>query len=246
LFGFIFLAGLYQKIDQKDYKLIILSALFNPFLYFLFENYGLKHSTPTVAAVIIATIPVFSPVVAYLTFHEKLTRVNLAGIFISFSGVMLMLVNRDFTLSVDPSGVFFLFGAVFSALLYSVTLRKLTLKYSALTLVAHQNLIGIVLFLPVFLYFDLTTAIQVSINREIVVAFLLLAVLASSTAFVFFAHSVKLIGISKSNIFSNLIPVFTAIFSYLLSGEVFTLKKVAGIIVVIAGVYLSERTRQAS
>jgi drug/metabolite transporter (DMT)-like permease len=74
---------------------------------------------------------------------------------------------------------------------------------------------------------------------------LLLSVLASSVAFVFFAHSVKFLGISKSNIFSNLIPVFTAIFSYLLLSESFTIQKVAGIALVIGGVYLSERTRKS-
>lgn len=246
LFGFIYLSGAYQKIERSDIKYIFLSALFNPFLYFLFENYGLKHSTPTIAAVIIATIPVFSPFVAYLTFRERLTWVNIAGIIISFSGVMILLINKDFTFSVDLRGVGYLFGAVFSALLYSAMLRRLTLRYSALTLVANQNLIGIVLFLPIFLLFDFHSAMQVRVNLEIVAAFLLLAILASSAAFVFFAHSVKLIGISKSNIFSNLIPVFTAVFAYLLYDEIFTMKKVTGIIVVIAGVYLSEMSRKTN
>ena len=40
------------------------------------------------------------------------------------------------------------------------------------------------------------------------------------------------------------IPVFTAIFSFLLLGENFTVQKVAGIILVIGGVYLSERTKK--
>jgi drug/metabolite transporter (DMT)-like permease len=217
-----------------------LSAVFNPFFYFLFENYGLKHSTPTIAAVIIATIPVFSPIVAYFSFREKLTLVNFAGIGVSFCGVLLLLVNKNFSLTADIQGILFLFGAVFSALFYSVTLRKLTMRYSALNLVAYQNLIGIFLFLPLFYFLEMDVALKVGINGEIITSFLLLSILASSAAFVFFAHSVKTIGISKSNIFSNLIPVFTAFFSFVLLNESFTLKKIAGIAVVIAGVYLSE------
>ncbi len=233
-----------EKISLKDYRLIFLSALFNPFLYFLGENYGLKFSTPSISAVIIATIPVFSPVIAFLSVREKLTPINFVGIAISFSGVVMMLVTGNLSLAADIRGILCLFGAVLAALLYTVTLRKLTVKYSALTLIAWQNLIGIFLFLPLFLVFEFKSAIDVPLNREIITSMLLLAILASSVSFVFFAHSVKLLGISKSNIFSNLIPVFTAIFSFILLSEEFTLQKVAGITLVIGGVYLSERTRR--
>jgi drug/metabolite transporter (DMT)-like permease len=233
-----------ERIERKDYKLILLSALFNPFLYFLGENYGLKYSTPTISAVIIATIPVFSPLIAYLSFREKLTPVNFVGIAVSFGGVILMLITGNLTLAADIRGVLFLFGAVFAALLYSVTLRKLTAKYSALVLIAWQNLIGIFLFLPFFLLFEAKSITEVTITGEIIISMMLLAILASSVSFVFFAHSVKLLGISKTNIFSNLIPVFTAIFSYFLLSEEFTIQKIAGILLVIGGVYLSERSKK--
>ncbi len=233
-----------ERIDRKDYKLVLLSAVFNPFLYFLGENYGLKYSTPTISAVIIATIPVFSPLIAYLSFREKLTPVNFVGIAVSFGGVILMLITGNFTLAADIRGVLFLFGAVFAALLYSVTLRKLTAKYSALVLIAWQNLIGIFLFLPFFLLFEAKSITEVTITGEIIISMLLLAILASSVSFVFFAHSVKLLGISKTNIFSNLIPVFTAIFSFFLLSEEFTVHKIAGILLVIGGVYLSERSKK--
>jgi drug/metabolite transporter (DMT)-like permease len=244
LFALIFALGKFEKVERKDYKLILLSALFNPFLYFLGENYGLKFSSPTIAAVIIATIPVFSPLIGYISFREKLTPVNFIGIIVSFAGVLLMLVARDLTLAADVKGVVFLFCAVFAALLYTVALRKLTMKYSAIVLVANQNLIGIFLFLPFFLLFEAKSAIAVPLNSEIITSMLLLAILASSVSFVFFAHSVKLLGISKSNIFSNLIPVFTAIFSYMLLSELFTIQKIAGIVLVIGGVYLSERSKK--
>jgi drug/metabolite transporter (DMT)-like permease len=246
LFTLIHILGKHEKVERKDYKLIFLSALFNPFLYFLGENYGLKFSSPTIAAVIIATIPVFSPLIGYLSFREKLTPVNFIGIAVSFAGVLLMLITRNFSLAADIKGVIFLFGAVFAALLYTVALRKLTMKYSAVVLVANQNLIGIFLFLPFFLLFEAKSAFAVPLTREIITSMLLLAILASSVSFVFFAHSVKLLGISKSNIFSNLIPVFTAFFSYFLLSEIFTLQKIAGIVLVIGGVYLSERTKKRS
>lgn len=246
LFGFIRLTGLQQKIYRHDIKYILLGSLFNPFLYFFCENYGLKYSTPTIAAVIIATIPVFSPVVAWITYRERLTMLNFLGIIVSFGGVLLMLMNDESELAVDPVGVLFLFGAVFAALLYSVVLRKLTARYSSVNLIAYQNFIGIFLFMPLFFIMDVRHAITVTLNPTIISSFLLLALFASSVAFVFFAQSVKVLGISKSNIFSNLIPVFTAIFSYLLIHEAFTFRKLIGMTIVIAGVFLSETTKNKS
>ena len=244
LYAFMFVSGQKVKLERKDFFLVFLSALFNPFLYFLGENYGLKYSTPTISAVIIATIPLFSPVIAYITFKERLTPINFIGIAISFCGVILMLVTRSLSLVADVRGVIFLFGAVFAALLYSVTLRKLTENYSAVLLVATQNLIGVFLFMPFFVIFELKTTITVTVTAEVVTSMLLLAILASSVSFVFFAHSVKLLGMSKTNIFSNLIPVFTAIFSYFLLSESFSPQKIAGIGLVISGVYLSERSKK--
>ncbi len=246
--GFLFLiirfSGKQEKVLRKDFPWIFLSALFNPFLYFLGENYGLKYSTPIISSAIIATIPVFSPIIAYLVLREKLSIVNIEGIFISFIGVLVMLIAPNFRFSSDIRGILFLFGAVITALFYSVLLRRLTVQYSALTLIAYQNLIGIFLFLPLFLMFEMRTAFAINVNAEIVSSFILLAVFASSISFVFFAHSVKLLGVSKSNIFSNLIPVFTAFFSYLLLSEVITPQKIAGICLVIGGVYLSERNKR--
>lgn len=244
LFTILYLFKLQAKIARKDYWLLILSSIFNPFLYFLCENYGLKYSTPTIAAVVIATIPVFSPVIAFLAIKEKLSFLNLVGIFVSFIGVVIMLVTRDLSLGTDIRGVLFLFGAVLSALFFSVLLKKLTSKYSAITLVAWQNLAGIFLFLPLFLVFEVKSALTVPLSTGIISSFLLLSVLASSVAFVFFAYSIKLIGVSKSNIYSNLIPVFTAFFSYFLISESITFQKIAGIFLVIGGVYLSERTKR--
>ena len=244
LFAIVFVMGKHEKVQRKDYMLVFLSALFNPFLYFLGENYGVKFSTPTTAAVIIATIPVFSPVVGFLSFREKLAPENFLGIAVSFAGVVVMLVRRDLSFEADTRGVASLFGAVFAALMYTVLLRKLTMKYSALVLVANQNLIGIFLFLPIFLLYEASSAVAVPLTFEIISSMLLLAILASSLAFVFFAQSVKLLGITKSNIFSNLIPVFTAVLSFLIVSEPFTFQKTAGIALVIGGVYLSERNRK--
>ncbi|MCX6281226.1 MAG: DMT family transporter [Bacteroidetes bacterium] len=246
LFLLMIVSGRFERIRREDLWLLLGSAVFNPFLYFLGENFGVKFTSATVSSVIIATIPVFSPIIAWLTFHEKISRLNIFGIFVSFSGVAIMLASRDLSFSGEGKGVLALFGAVMSALVFSVFLKKLTQKYSPVTLVAWQNIIGALLFLPLFLIFERNGIKGVRFNYNIISSFLFLSVFASSLAFVFFAKTVKEIGISKANIYSNLIPVFTAFFSFFLISEPFTAQKIAGMILVIGGVYLSERNKPRS
>jgi drug/metabolite transporter (DMT)-like permease len=70
-------------------------------------------------------------------------------------------------------------------------------------------------------------------------------VFASSGAFVLFAYSVRHLGISRANIFSNLIPVFTAIFAFFIVGDRLTFLNAAGMAVVIAGLFLSQIGKKA-
>lgn len=244
LFSLILFMKKREKIARKDWKLFLASAFFNPFLYFLCENYGVKYSSSTVSSVIIATIPVFSPLAAYLFFREKLSWLNFVGIFISFTGIWIMLISNGFTIHGEMRGILFLFGAVVASLFYSVFLRKLTGNYSPVTIIAWQNLIGIFLFMPFFMIRESRHFLTMPLNWEIVYSFLFLSVLCSSLAFVFYTRAIQDLGISKANIFSNLIPVFTAIFSYFIISERFTWLKILGIGVVIAGLFLSERTRR--
>jgi drug/metabolite transporter (DMT)-like permease len=67
-----------------------------------------------------------------------------------------------------------------------------------------------------------------------------LAVLCSCGAFILFAYSVKNMGITKANVFSNCIPVFTALFSFFLLGEKLSVQNITGMAIVIAGLFMSQ------
>ena len=229
-----------EKIRKQDIGLFLISSLFNPFLYFLGENFGLKYTSPTISAEIIATIPVFTPVVAWFTLRERLLPVNIAGILISFAGIMIMLINPDLSLNADPLGVALLFFAVVAAIGYSVLLKKLAERYSALAIITYQNMLGVLYFLPIFLIFELDHFLQVQPDFTLVSSLIQLSVFASSLAFIFYTIVIRHIGISKTNVFINTIPVFTAIFSYIFIAEMMGINKIAGIIIVISGVFLSQ------
>lgn len=217
-----------------------MSSFFNPFLYFIGENYGLQLSSPTTTSVIIATIPVFTPILAFIVYRERLSILNIVGLMTSFFGVLFMLVNKDMTFNASAKGVLWLSLAVVSAVLYSVLLKKLAMKYDAFRIIATQNVIGAMYFLPLFFIFDFGHFVTVTPSTSALVSLLLLAFFASSLAYVFFTISSREIGISKTNMFTNLIPVFTTIFAFFILNEQFSQKKIAGMIIVIAGVMMSQ------
>ncbi len=95
-------------------------------------------------------------------------------------------------------------------------------------------------FLPLFLLLDIKSFIQVRPNLELIAALLQLAVFASSLAFIFFTMAVRELGVSRTNVFSNLIPVFTAVFSVIFISETFTVNKIAGMVIVISGVMITQ------
>lgn len=232
--------GSFQKIERADRKWFMLLALAEPFFYFLGENYGLKYVSSTISSVIIATIPLFSPFVAFLFTRERTGIFSWLGILVSFLGIIIMIVNPDLSLNAELKGIAFLFLAVGSALLYSAYVRKLTGKYNALNIIVRQNLLGALYFMPLFFIFEFQSFITIQPTRELVLAVLQLAVFGSCIAFIFFTMAIAKLGMVKANIFTNLIPVFTAVFSYFVLYEVFNIQKITGIVLVLLGIVVSQ------
>ena len=230
----------YMKIKKGDWKLFLMLALLNPFFYFLGESFGLTYVSATVCSVLISTIPVFATIGAWLIFKEKLKAINYAGIIISFIGVLVFILNSDGSISFNIRGLEFLILAVLSAVGYNLTLSRLVGTYSPVYIVNVQNLIGAVLFLPLFLIFDFKHFISTPFTFDMFKPIIELSIFASCFAFILFAYSVRNMGITKANVFSNCIPVFTALFSFILLGDKLTFHNVAGMAIVIAGLLMSQ------
>lgn len=237
---YLILSKNFTRIEKKDRKLFLLLALFEPFLYFLGESFGLTYVSATVGSVVISMIPVFVALGAWWLLREKLGVVNYAGIVLSFIGVLVFILNRDGSLTFNVKGLALLFLAVFSAVGYNLTLTRLLGNYTPVFIVTVQNTIGVVLFLPIFLIMDLDHLLNTHITVRSLLPVAGLAIFASCGAFILFAYSVKRMGISRVNVFTNTIPVLTAIFSFFILGEKLSLQNIAGMVIVIIGLSLSQ------
>jgi Permeases of the drug/metabolite transporter (DMT) superfamily len=240
-----FLFGIFTRQLQlprrEDIKWFLLLAFFEPFLYFIGETYGLKRISPTIASVMIATIPLFAPFSAYFILKEKISKSNIAGIIVSFAGIVsIVTVGSDQATATDTAGVLLIALAVASAIFYATVLKKLSAHYNGVTLVTYQNIIGFFYFLPLFLGIEAPHLHEIVWRTDSIVCMLLLALFASFIAFVLFAEAVRRIGVARSNVFCNLLPVLTAIFSAIILHEVLPAQQIIGMVVVIAGLFVSQ------
>jgi len=229
-----------QKIQAGDLKMFILLAFFEPFLYFMGESYGLKYVSSTIASVIVATIPLFTPVVAWYFYKERLSRTNLFGLVITFFGVSLVVLDTSFNFTASPLGVALEFFAVFGAIGYASVLKGISHRYNTFTIITYQNLIGAVFFLPFWLIFEMNEFTQVSFDAKAFWAIIKLAIFASTFAFILFTYSVRNLGINKSNTFINVIPICVAVFAYLILGDQLNFHQMIGIAIVISGLFLAQ------
>jgi len=229
-----------EKIRKGDFKYFLLVSVFNPFLYFIGESYGVKLVSSTLSAVIIATIPLFTSFTSSFFLNEKITRMNLLGIIFSIIGVSFIIFEKNEGITVSPLGIAMLMLAVVAAIGYSIVLKNLSNRYNSISIVSYHNLIGIFLFAPLFFIFDFNDFKQTGLSQEAWVPLLELAFFGSSFAFIFFTFAIKRIGVGKANAFTNLIPVITAILAYFLLDEILNVTKVTGISLVIGGLFLSQ------
>ena len=239
-----------QQLEKKDFPLFLLGGILQPFLYFIFETYTYQSfASPTIAEAMLSTQPIWAPLFAFILLREQVTRNNIIGILVSTAGMLLLLLvgSQDFALG-NPWGILLAFLTVSCSVGYSVVLRRIPSKYSALSIVFYVQSISLVLFYILWggnqLLNSSTPDLLNSSTPELltpILSVLYLAVLASVTAFILFCYTVRYIGVTRANIFNNIRPVFTALLMLIIFHEQLPIWKWIGIIVIIIGLFISQK-----
>ena len=239
-----------QRVEKRDIPLFVLGGLFQPFLYFIFETYTYQSfASPTIAEAMLSTQPIMAPILAFIILREKVTRNNVVGILISTMGMLLLLLvgANNFALG-NPWGVLLAIVTVSMSVGYTIILRRIPTRYSSLSIVFYVQLVALVLFYAVWGVFDRQslqdTIAPLSADLSPVIAVGYLAVFASVTAFILFCYTVRQIGVTRANVFNNVRPVFTALLMWVIFDEQLPIWKWVGIIVIVIGLFISQKQRK--
>ena len=241
-----------QLVAKRDIPLFLLGGLFQPFLYFIFETYTYQSfASPTIAEAMLSTQPVLAPIFAFLLLRERVTRNNILGIILSTIGMLLLLLvgSDDFSLG-SPWGILLAIVTVSMSVSYSVVLRRIPTRYSSLSIVFYVQSFSLFLFYIVWVVMGEAStilhnsALLLHHSTQLLhsgIAVLYLAIFASVAAFVLFCYTVRKIGVTRANVFNNVRPVFTAMLMWLIFDEVLPIWKLIGIIIIIVGLFISQK-----
>ena len=145
--------GRIKRIQRKDVPKFLLLAFFEPFIYFICETYGLKVTgSPTLSAMIIATIPIFSIGAGMIFFKEKVNFVNIIGISLSLVGIVMVAMAKGELGENFIWGIILLLIAVISEVGHASITKSLAGNYSSQIIVMYQFLIGAVYLFPLFIW----------------------------------------------------------------------------------------------
>ena len=239
LFLVMWLSKKREKISTKDYLHLMLVSFCEPFMYFIGEANGMQYVSSTLGSLVISTIPIFAALGAWIILRERVSLLVLLGLLVSCAGVAVMSLGSG-DLSANTKGIMFLMIAVFAGMFYGITVRNLTHRYSALTIVSWQSLFGMLYFLPLFLYYDGSHFISMKHSTEGLVTIAGMSMFASVGAFMLYTGVIRDLGVIKSNVFTNLIPVFTVGLAYVFLGDTLSPLAILGLGIALIGLVLSQ------
>ena len=241
LFTFSAIIRKLEWVQRGDWRWFMLLAFFEPFMYFIGESIGMTMISSTLAAVLISLSPLLSPVAERLFFGRRIPVLSIVGLCVSVLGVAIVVFHNGIGhMDANPYGVLLMLVAVVATAGYSVTVTKLTQRYSVFSIILYQNTLGALYFVPLFLIFEREAFMGVTLQS--IVPIVKLGIFASSFAFLLYTYSLKHLGITRASSFTNAIPVLTAVFAYFILNEEITLIMMLGIGVVVFGLFLSQRT----
>ena len=232
------------RIARKDWLLLIAAGMVGTGFYQPLFLSGLALTTASNTSLLIATSPAFVALLNRLLGREILSGRGWVGIALTFAGVVLIIEGgHGFSFAAQSllGDLLILIGSFLWAS-YAVLAAPLMVRYSPLKVTALTTSIGaaplILLGLPAVTAHDWQ-----QVNVWGWSGLLYSAVFAIVIGYIIWNNGVKKIGGARTALYNNLIPVIGAISAALFLGETLTPLKVAGAVVIFAGLHLARTAR---
>jgi drug/metabolite transporter (DMT)-like permease len=233
------------KVNYKNKPLggLIVLGLAEPVVYFIFETYGVKNASSSVAGLMLALIPIAVTLLGAYFLNEIPSIKRIIFIIISVSGVALIgIMSSTGGQGTSILGIILLLGAVTSAGFYSIISRKVSKYYTPVEITYFMmffaalcftvmNIVDVLVTGNIYNYFEPLK------SKTFVISILYLGIISSIIAYFLTNFTLSKIQASKTSVFSNISTIVSIIAGVLILNESFHIYHFVGSILILTGVW---------
>ena len=228
---------------KKNLSLLLILGSTSVCIFTSFTYNALNYTQIINASLFNTAIPVTIILVCFLLKIEKTNIFQISGLIISVLGILAIITRLDLDVLLSLSfnkGDLFMIVAIIAWGIYSAYLRKQTFNVSLLTLVHIICTFGLIFLLPLFIL-DVTQGKTIEIDVNLFYILIYIAIFPSIGSYYCWAGAVSIIGANRAGIFLSLIPLFSTILAILLFNEKFLFFHLIGSVLIILGLFLSNK-----
>lgn len=223
----------------------LLMALFANTLYFLAENTALTITHASNVSILVSTAPIITALVlAVFRKEERLTRNQTIGFGVAFIGVILVVLNGAVALQLEPAGDLLALGAAVSWSTYCILLRSCSDQFHSFLITRKLMFYGALTALPLLVISGEPIPFADLLNAESILKLAYLGIVGSALCYLFWNIAVQRLGILKTNLYINMVPLVTLLISVVVTDETITPMGATGIVLVISGMVLGALQKQ--
>ncbi|MGH3111595.1 MAG: DMT family transporter, partial [Gaiellaceae bacterium] len=228
-------------LTRRDAVRVVLAGLLVVVGYHLFLNFGTRHTTSGVAALVVALAPGITVVLAVALGLERIRARHVVGLALAFAGVVVVVaLGSGQELSFESvQGPLLVLGAPISFALYNVILKPLLGRYDLLALTAASSLVGTIGLLP--LVRSSTVDVVAEASPEIAAEILYLGVLATLLGYILWNAGLRELGPTRAVTYAYGIPPLAVALGAVLLDEPITAWLEVGAALVVGGIVLAQR-----
>lgn len=212
-------------------------------LYYLLENIALTFTLASNIGVIVSVSPFFTALLTHLLLkgEDKLKKSFFVGFVFAMAGIFLLSTGGS-KVALNPAGDLLALLASVVWAFYSVLTKKIAeFGYHIILTTRRIFFYGILFMIPAMFLFDFRLDLSRFSNPVCLFNILFLGLGASALCFVTWNFSVKALGPVKTSVYIYMIPVITVCASVLVLHERINLAAGLGILLTLAGLFLSEQ-----
>jgi drug/metabolite transporter (DMT)-like permease len=228
---------------NKEELRFMLAGLCGVTLYFIFQNTSLTYTLASNASILISISPFFTAMIShYIVKDENLTASFMVGFVVAIIGIFLIEFNGNYYLKLNPLGDLLALLSAIVWSIYCVTMKKINANhYHPIHVTRKVFLYGLVFMAPALFLFDFKFDLARFLVLPNLLNMLFLGIGASALCYITWNFALGVLGSVKTSVYILIIPVISMVLSALVLHEKITLLAIVGVVLIIVGLYLSER-----